>query len=145
MDADDEHLLVVGAIEDADAASFGELAVGAPEEVVLELFGAGLLEAVDVAAFGVDAAHDVADGAVFAGGVHALEDEKEGVAVGAVEKLLLIAQLGDMLFEQGAVFLFGFIEGMNFCRGLAELNVGVGADAKCCGVDLHRFLGCRQS
>ncbi len=50
MDANDEDLFVVGAVEDADAAALREPAVGAPQEIVFQFGGAGLLEAGDVAA-----------------------------------------------------------------------------------------------
>ena len=104
VDANDEHLFVIGPVEDADAAALGKAQVGAPEKVVLELGGAGLLEAGNVAALRVDAAHHVADGAVFAGGVHALEDEQKRIAIGAVEQLLLIAERGDVLLEMARYF-----------------------------------------
>jgi len=42
---------------------------------VFQLFGAGLLEAEDLATLRIDSGHHVPDGAIFAGGVHALEDE----------------------------------------------------------------------
>src|SRR5450759_4878779 len=45
VDADDEHVLVVGTIEDADPPALGLSTGGTPEEVVLEFLGAGLLEA----------------------------------------------------------------------------------------------------
>ena len=140
MDANDQHLFVVGTVEDADSASLGRRQIGAPQEIVLEFGGAGLFEACDVAALRVDAAHDVANGAIFTGGVHALEDQQERVAVGAVEKLLLIAERGDVFLEKCAIFLFGLVEGLDFCRELAEFDVGVWKYAKFFGVDLHGFL-----
>ena len=43
--AHDEHLLVVAAVEDADAAALGQRALHAPQEVVIELLGVGCLNA----------------------------------------------------------------------------------------------------
>ena len=75
MDADDEYFFVVRTVEDADAAALGQTARGAPEEIMFQLFGAGLLEAGDFASLRIDSGHDVAYGAIFTGSVHALEDE----------------------------------------------------------------------
>src|ERR1035437_7130452 len=72
---DDEHFFVVRTIEDADAAALGQTARSAPEEIMFQFFGAGLLEAEEFASLRIDPGHDVPDGAVLAGGVHALEDE----------------------------------------------------------------------
>ncbi len=72
VDAHHQHILVLRAIEDADDALGGRAFVDAPEEVVGELLGGGLLEAGDVTADRVHRRHDVLDGAVLARGVHAL-------------------------------------------------------------------------
>ena len=47
MHPDDEHLLVVGPVEDADPAPPGQGALVTPEEVVLQFFGGGLFEGTD--------------------------------------------------------------------------------------------------
>ena len=44
MYPDDEHLLVVGAVENPDAASFGQVAGGAPQKVVLSSASLGCLK-----------------------------------------------------------------------------------------------------
>ena len=77
MDADDEDFLVVGAVEDGDAAAGREVAAGAPHEVVEAFLGIGRLEGGDVDALRVDAGHDVLDGAVLAGGIEGLEDDED--------------------------------------------------------------------
>ena len=66
----------------------GSARVDAPQEIVIELFGRRRLERVDLAALRIDAAHDVLDGAVLAGGVHRLEDQQHRPAVLRVEPLL---------------------------------------------------------
>ena len=76
VDAHDQDLFVVRAIEDADAAAFRQVLEGPPEKVVVEVLGAGLLERRHLAALGVDARHDVLDGAVFAGGVQRLKNQQ---------------------------------------------------------------------
>jgi hypothetical protein len=43
--------------------------------------------AENLAALGIDAGHDVTDGAVLSGRVHCLKDQQEGIAIGGVEHL----------------------------------------------------------
>ncbi len=59
--ADDEHLLVVRAIEDADASALGQALERSPQEVVIELFGRRRLEGKHLAPAGVHARHHVLD------------------------------------------------------------------------------------
>ena len=92
MHAHDEHFLVIGAVEDADAPAFGQAAGGAPEKVVFEFLGAGMFEAEDLAALRIDAGHDVLDGTVLAGGVHCLKNQKQRILVVGVKQALLLAQ-----------------------------------------------------
>jgi hypothetical protein len=80
-----EHFLVVGTVEDADAAALRQAARGAPEEVVVELFAARGLERVHLAALRIDPRHHVLDRAVLAGGVHRLEDQQHAPLVLGVE------------------------------------------------------------
>ena len=77
MDADDQHFLVVRAVEDPDAPALGEIAGVAPHEIVVELLGGRHLEREHLAALRIDAGHHVLDRAVLAGGVHRLEDEQQ--------------------------------------------------------------------
>jgi hypothetical protein len=79
---------------------FRQIAGGAPEKIVLQLGGAGMLEAEHLAALRVDPGHHVPDGAVLSRRIHRLKDQQDGVAVGRVEKLLLRAQLRDVLLQQ---------------------------------------------
>ena len=100
MDPDDEHLLVVRAVEDADAAALGQRLHVAPEEIVVELLVRRLLEAEDLAALRVHARHHVLDRAVLAGGVHRLKDDQHGVDVGRIEQLLRLGQLGGVRLQE---------------------------------------------
>jgi hypothetical protein len=97
--AHDQHFVVVRAVEDADAPALGQLARGAPQEIVLEFGHARVLEAEHLAALWVDARHHVLDRAVLARGVHGLEDQQHGVAVGGVEQLLQFAEVFDVLVQ----------------------------------------------
>ncbi len=76
VDPDHQHVFVVAAIEDADLAPRRGVGVDAPEVVVGQLQMARLLERGNPNTLGVDHAEDVADGAVFTGGVHPLKNDQ---------------------------------------------------------------------
>ena len=96
---DHQDLLVVGAVEDPDPPTLGERLAVAPQEVMLELLGGGLLERLHIATLRVHPRHDVLDGPVLAGGVHGLEDDQQGVAVARPQQLLGRRQLIDVGLE----------------------------------------------
>ena len=75
MHADDQHLFVIGAVEDPDAPAFREALRGAPEKVVFQLGRARMLEAEHLAPLRIDAGHQMANCTVLAGRVHGLEDQ----------------------------------------------------------------------
>ena len=75
MDPDDQYFFVIRTIEDADAASLGQTARGAPEKIMLQFFGAGLLEAEDFASLRIYPGQYMPYGAIFACPVHALKDD----------------------------------------------------------------------
>ena len=97
---DNEHLLIVRPVEDADAATLRQALLAAPQVVVIKIFQGGLLERVHLAPLRVHPRHDVADGAILAGGVHRLEQQQQGVAVLGVELVLLLGQPLDPLLQQ---------------------------------------------
>src|ERR1700730_15106708 len=66
MHPDDENLLVVGPVEDADPAPPGPGPFVTPEEDVVYFFGGGRLEGTDGDRLRIDTAHHVLDGAVLA-------------------------------------------------------------------------------
>jgi hypothetical protein len=47
-----------------------------------------MFETEYLAALRIDPGHHVPDGPIFSGGIHSLEDQQDGVAVGCVVKLL---------------------------------------------------------
>jgi len=122
VDADDEDLLVIAAVKDADAAAFGQRFHAAPKVVVIEFLGRGCFEGEDLAALRVEAAHDVLDGAVLAGGVHGLDDDEQGVGVLGVEFVLEFGEGGNAGSKEfgGAVLvnaLRGPVGREVFCEG----------------------------
>src|SRR5215471_19011226 len=87
-----QAFLVIGTVEDADAAAPGQRKHGAPQVIMLQLEGGRLFEACDLAALRIDAFEDVLDRRVLAGRVHPLQDQKHRPAVLGVKLLLEFAQ-----------------------------------------------------
>ena len=99
MHAHDQHFLIVGAVEDADAASPRQPQGGAAQEIILQLFFARRLERMHLAALRIDAGHHVLDDAVLARGIHALQhDQHRPLALG-VQHLLLFREPREALGE----------------------------------------------
>src|ERR1700733_8358173 len=88
MDADDQDLLVVRPVEDADVAALGKRLDTAPEEVVAQFFGRRHSEGSDLATLRVHPREDVLDGAVLPGGVEGLEDDQHRPGSTGKEDLL---------------------------------------------------------
>src|ERR1019366_4034720 len=99
MHANNQHFLVIRTVEDADPAAFRKSARSAPKKIMFQLFGTGLFETEDVAAFRIDPGHDVTDGAILAGTVHTLENQQQRISVGRVVKVLQRAQLLHVLVQ----------------------------------------------
>src|SRR4029077_19311249 len=87
-----QNFLVVRTVEDPNHAVLWNTSVRPPQIIVIEFLGAWSLEGVDVASLWIYAGHDVLDHAVFAGGIHPLNDEQHRPAILRVELLLQIAQ-----------------------------------------------------
>jgi len=87
--ADDQDLLVVAPVEDADHAPGRQADRCPPQEVVVQLVGGRRLEARDLHALRVDAAHDVADRAVLARRIDGLEHDQQAVHVQPPAVLIL--------------------------------------------------------
>ena len=116
---DDEHFFVIGTVKDAYPAPARQTTRRAPKKVVIQFLRARMFEAVNFAALRIDARHDVLDRAVFSGGVHRLENEKNRITIRGVEEILLRAQLVDLPREQLAVVRFRFVERRGLRRALA--------------------------
>ena len=79
--AEDQHLLVIGPVEDADPPPFRQIARGPPQKIVLQFNTAGMFEAEYLATLGVHAGHHVSDRTVFSSCIHRLENQQDRVAV----------------------------------------------------------------
>ena len=88
MHAGDQHLLVIGAVEDADPPAFRQFTGGAPQKIVLQFGDAGMFEAEHLAALWVDSGHHVLDGPVLSRCIHPLKDQQHGISVRCPQKLL---------------------------------------------------------
>ena len=138
LDAHDEHVLVVRAVEDADLAALREHVVDAPEEVVRELGRARGLEAGDAHAHRVEAAERVLDGAVLARGVHALQhDEQCAPVLGHQHRGELRHALEALRRLRARRLLVAEAE-LGVGRVVVEVDLGAWLDARGVGEILHR-------
>ena len=62
-----------------------------------------MLEARDVATLGVHSAHHVLDRAVFSSGIHRLKNDEQRVTLVCIKKILLRAELLDVMRDQLSV------------------------------------------
>ena len=106
MHAGNQHLLIVRPVENADLATLRQVAGGAPKKIMLQLGGAGMLEAEDLATLRIDPGHHVPDGTILSRRIHRLEDQQDSMTVGRIKELLQRAQPCDMLCQQFLVVLF---------------------------------------
>ena len=115
----------------------GQATRRAPEEIVLQFRGAGMLEAEDLAALRIDAGHHVLDGAILPGGVHGLENQQDGVAVAGVKQALERAQFLDVAGEDFLIILLRLVEWPHFRRPLFELHRAAFANTELFRCDFH--------
>jgi hypothetical protein len=128
VDAGGEDVFVVGSVEDADDAARRDLGVYAPEEVVAGLERSGDFEGGDSAALRVDTGEDVADGTVFACGVHALENDEKSLGLAGVEDILKVGEPSAVFSEEWFDSLVGFEAAGIGGRYFGEPNFGVRLD-----------------
>jgi hypothetical protein len=97
MHPNHDHVLIVGAVEDADNSRRWQSPLHPPQEMMLALLAGRLLERVILHAHGIHEPEDMLDRGSLASGVHALEDEQQaapatGMPLG-VELLLQVRQV----------------------------------------------------
>ena len=108
----------------------GSVARRAPEKIMLQFGGARVFEAEHLAALRIDARHHMLDGAVLSRRIHRLKDQQDRMAVGRIEKLLLRAQLCDMLLEQLLICGLRVVDWLDVGRPFREVDVVAFAHAK---------------
>lgn len=135
--AHDQHLLVVGAVEDTDAATLRQVASRTPEEVMLQFPRTWMLKAEDLAALGVDARHHMANSAIFACGIHRLKHQQQGVPVRCIEQALLVTQLLDVFSQPLVVGLLRLVQGVDLGGPEAEVDPVTLAEPECGDINIH--------
>ena len=81
-----------------------------------------MLKAINLAALGIYAGHHMLDHAVFAGRVHSLKNEQQGVAVAGVEQRLQFAQLFHVVPQQLVVVFFRIVNRLYERRPLMQVD-----------------------
>ena len=120
VDARNEDVLVVRAVEDADHPARRNLRVDAPEKIVTRLDVGRRLEARDGAALRIDRGEDFANRAVLAGGVAPLQNDEQRVARVGVEDALQLGDSLDLLFGRLADLVVGLLEAVDARIGIAR-------------------------
>ena len=87
------------AVEDADATAFGEPLPVTPEVVVVQVLIRRLLEVEYLEALRIHARGDLLDGAVFTGGIHALEYEQERPGAVRIQPFLQLREALNALLQ----------------------------------------------
>ena len=123
MDANDEHFLVIGTIEDADPPALRQTPGRAPEKIMFQFLGARLFETENLAALRIDPGHDVPDGAVLAGSIYPLKDQQQRIAVGRVVKALQRIQLFNVVSEEFLIPLLRLAKGLHSRRPVFEFDL----------------------
>ena len=77
VDAHDEHVFVMRAVEDADLAAARRGLMNAPEKIVRKFLRGRRLETGDAAALRVEAAHDMADRAASSRCIDRLQNNEQ--------------------------------------------------------------------
>src|SRR5271166_3865848 len=139
MDPRHEHVLVMRTVEDRDLAMPRGMRMHAPEEVMREFGGGGLLETGDARALRIEGAEDMIDRAVLPASVEGLQDDQDRVRMLGVEDSLLarelLAVVLRLLLRFGFRCVFAFVGRIE----LVQLDLGVRVDPKLFAV-VHSFL-----
>jgi hypothetical protein len=88
VDAHDQHIFVVRAVEYRDPPAPRRVRVNAPQEVMIAFLRRRLLKTLDVDTFGIHGADHVPACTVLAGAVDTLEDDEKTMATIGVELAL---------------------------------------------------------
>ena len=136
MDADHQHLLIVGAVEDRDPAAGGQFLHRPPQEMMLQLRVVRGLEGNDIDALGIHAGHHVLDRTVLAGRIQRLENDEHRPAAVRPQQLLGIGQLGDVLGQRllAGLLVFQALARTGFAIG--EFKIVAGDDDESLRIEL---------
>jgi hypothetical protein len=82
-----QHVFVIS-VEDAYASAGRQAPRRPPQKIVLQILRARMPEGVNLTALRIETGHDVLDDAIFAGRVHALENDQDRPSILGIELLL---------------------------------------------------------
>jgi hypothetical protein len=82
--ANDQYLLVIRSVEDADPPALRQVTGGPPEKIMLQFRRAGVPVAENLTPVRIDPRHHVFDCAIFPRSIHCLKYQQEGIAIGRV-------------------------------------------------------------
>jgi hypothetical protein len=126
----DQHLLVLGPVEDADPAPRGQGALVPPQEVVAQFLGGRLLERPDLHGLRVDPAHHVLDRAVLARRVDALQHQQQAERVLGGQPVLVTGEQLHPLGQQAGRLRPGHLPGVTRVVVAVELDLAARRDAQ---------------
>src|SRR6266705_4297470 len=88
MHAHDQHILIVGAIENTDDPSTWSDSMHPPEEVMVQFPRCGDLKRTHLASLRIDSGEDLENRISLATGIHPLQHDKQALMVGRCQQLL---------------------------------------------------------
>src|SRR5262249_38158046 len=91
----DEGLLIVAAIENADAAALRQVFHAAPQVIGAEVLAGRRLKGKNLTALRVDAGHDMLDRAVLPGRIHRLKDQQYRPTILSIKPILQLGEQRD--------------------------------------------------
>ena len=115
VDPRGEHVLIMGAVKNADHTSGRNRCMYTPQEVMARLGIRGNLEGGNITTLWVDAGKDVADGAILATGVHSLKHNQQGALLARVENVLHGGESISVFHENRCRRFFGFKAAIFIC------------------------------
>ena len=122
MHTNDQNLLIIGSVENADTAALRQILRRAPQKIVLQFRSTRMLEAEHLTALGIDAGHHMTDRAILACRIHRLKNQQHRIAVGCVVQALQFTQLLNMFFKELLILLLRLVNGLHQCRPLIEVD-----------------------
>src|ERR1700730_13548974 len=102
----DEHLFVVGAVENPNVSALGKSKGGSPQKVMLQLRFRRGLKGIDLTALRIHPRHHMLDSTVLPRRVHALENEQNSPTILGVKFVLQLSQARNTLLQSLVRMLF---------------------------------------
>jgi hypothetical protein len=117
-----QHLFVIGSVEDADPAAFRQTLRATPQKIMLQFRGTRVFEAERLTALGIDAGHDVPDGTVLACCIHGLKNQQQRITIGRVVQVLQRAQFIHLFCQEFVILFLRLVHRFQQRRPLLEID-----------------------